>query len=515
MISADSHRAALFVELEQPDRVSCRFLSPERSVDEVCAHGALDVEAKKVLAAFDTELEYLPEAGVPDPEWLLSHRVRREHTIETLARIGLPEPIDSRLRELRSQIGNGMLLLELSTNSSELDSLPWELLGGHEAGGPYDSSLVIWRYIQHRRLPAWPKGKILLVSASPPEKRISPNVDGEFRDIRKQVQQLNRRDIQVEPPLLHSTILEFEARLFQIRPNVLHMAMHGDPNSMYFEQAVLREQESSEEPIPDYTTSEREVPYDHLAARISDANSVLTTVLSVCYSASRDPGGTSFARQLVEAGVPSAIGMAHSVTPAASGEFCHVLYRELCNGRPIADAYGSAIVALRRMPTYDECFWSVPMLYGSDNVIPLPTGDYLKFLSRVRQAAKRADELRRNLRLLSMQAGTEPGNWPAVSTSTAMGLGHVERGLRYVRDNATATRAESYLWRLEFDVAYRKFESKLFEVRDCMTELNQARGPTALSRGSQRFRSTAPRLISELDNMRRLVIDEFPAVAAH
>ena len=513
MISADSHRAALFVELEQPDQVSCRFLSPEQSADEIRAQGTLDAEAKRILAAFDTELAYLPEAGVPGPKWLSLHRARRKDAVEVLARIGLPEPIGSQLRELRSQIGNGMLLLELSTNSSELDSLPWELLGGHEAGGPYDSSLVVWRYIQHRRLQAWPASKILLVSASPPEKQISPNVNGEFRDIRKQKEQSNRRDIQVEE-LLHSRILEFEARLFQTRPNVLHMAMHGDCNSMYFERAVPHEQESSGEPLADYTTSEREVPYDHLVARISDANSVLTAVLSVCYSAHRDPGGASFARQLIEAEVPSAIGMAHRMTPAASGKFCHVLYRELCNGKPIADAYGSAIVALRRMSAHDECLWSVPMLYGSDNVIPLPTGAYLKFLGQVKQAAKRVEELQRNLRLLSMQAGTEPGNWPVVSTSTAMGLSKVQRGLRHVRDNATATRAESYLWRLEFDVAYRKFESKLSEVRDCMTELNQARGPTALSRGSQRFRSAAPRLISELDNMRRLVIDEFPAVAA-
>jgi hypothetical protein len=512
MIGADSHRAGLFVELEESDQVNCRFLSPEQSTDEICAKSTLDTEAKRVLAAFDTELEFLAEAGVPRDEWLSSHRARRKHAIEALMRIGLPEPIDGQLRELRRQIGNGMLLLELSTNSAELDCLPWELLGGHEAGDLCNSSLVVWRYIQHKFFHAWPKGTILLVTASPPEKRMSPNVDSEFRDIRKQADQANRYDIKIEE-LLHSTILEFEASLLQTGPNVLHMAMHGDRNSMYFEQAVPRERESSEEPPTEYTTREREFPYDHLAYQIADAKTVLTAVLSVCDSASRDPGRASLARKLIEADVPSAIGMAHNVTPAASEEFCHVLYRELCYGKPIADAYGSAVVALRRMSSYDECLWSVPMLYGSDNVIPLPTGDYRQFLGRARQAAKRVEELRRSLRLLSMQAGTEPGNWLVVSTSTAMGLSQVERGLRYVRDNATATRAGSYLWRLEFDVAYRRFESRLSEVRDCMTELNQARGPTALSRGSQRFRSEAPRLMSELDNMRRLVINEFPVVA--
>ncbi len=95
-----------------------------------------------------------------------------------------------------------------------------------------------------------------------------------------------------------------------------------------------------------------------------------------------------------------------------------------------------------------------------------------------------------------------------------MGLGKVQTGLRYLRDNATATRAESYLWRLQFDISYRDFERRLAEVRVCMTELNEARGPTALSRSSQRFKSAAPLLISELDNIRKLVVDEFPAVSA-
>ena len=223
--------------------------------------------------------------------------------------------------------------------------------------------------------------------------------------------------------------------------------------------------------------------------------------------------GASFARKLIETGVPSAIGMARSVTPVVSAEFCHVLYQEICKGKPIADAYGSAVVALRDLPTYDECLWSVPMLYGSDNVIPLPTDDYVRFLSNVRQAARRMQELQRNLARLSLQAGESSGKWNVDSTRTAMGLGKVQSGLRYLRDNATATRAESYLWRLQFDISYRDLERRLAEVRDCMTELNQARGPTALFRGSQRFKSAAPRLISELDNIRRLVFDEFPAVA--
>ena len=464
---------------------------------------------------YDQDLEFLPELGIPEPSWVSAHKARRGRATEALVRIGLPEPIGRALHQLRGQIGNEMLLLELSTESLHLDCLPWELLGGGEGTSHSDSTLVVWRYVRTERLQAWPRNKILLVSASPPEKIISPNVDAEFAGIRNRVAQSRHNDVQIEdPPLLHCSATEFDAGLFRTRPNILHMALHGDRESMYFERAVPRDQDPSEAARPEYITKERKVPYDHLVYRIADTHAVVTAILSVCYSASRDQGGKSFTRKLIEAGVPSAIGMACNVTPAVSAEFSRVLYREICEGKPVADAYGNAVVALRALPSYDECLWSVPMLYGSDNVIPLPTEDYLRFLGNVRQATRRMQELRRNLARLSLQTDGPSGNWSVDSTKTAMGLGKVHSGLRYLRDNATASCAESYRWKLQFDIAYRDFERKLAEVRACMTELNAARGPTALSRSSQRFKSAAPLLISELDNIRKLVVDEFPAVSA-
>jgi hypothetical protein len=514
MIATDSHRAALFVELDESDRVTCRFFAPEKSSEEICAQGTLDANAKQALEDYDEDLEYLAKFGIPEPSWLSAHKAKRGRATAALIRIGLPEPIGGALHQLRGQIGDDTLLLELSTESLQLDCLPWELLGGEEAASHNDSTLVVWRYVRTERLQAWPRKKILLVSASPPEKIIGPNVDVEFDGIRNRVAQSRHNDVQVEDPLMHCTATEFDAGLLQTRPNILHMAMHGDRESMYFERAVPRAQDPSEAARPEYITKEREVPYDHLVYRIADTHAVVTAILSVCYSASRDQNGKSFTRKLIEAGVPSAIGMASSVTPAVSAEFCRVLYREICEGKPVADAYGKAVVALRALPPYDECLWSVPMLYGSDNVIPLPTEDYMRFLGNVRQATRRMQELRRNLARLSLQADGPAGNWNVNSTKTAMGIGKVQSGLRYLRDNATPTRAESYLWKLQFDIAYRDFERKLGEVRACMTEVNAARGPAALSRSSQRFKSAAPLLISELDNLRRLVVDEFPAVFA-
>ena len=327
-----SHRVTLFVELEEPDRVTCRFLSPEQSSDVIYAQGTFHATDKDVLKDYDLQLEYFLELDDPGSAWLSAHKTKRGKAIEALMRIGLPDPIDRQLRELRSQIGNEMLLLEVSTESPQLDCLPWELLGGGEAGSKFDPSLVVWRGVRAKRVQAWPQNKILLVSASPPEKIVSPNVDAEFADIRKQVKQSSHGDMDIEP-LTHSSATEFDAGLLQTRPNILHVAMHGDRESMYFERAVPREQDSSEPVQAEYVTHERKVPYDHLVYRIADTHAVVSAVLSVCYSASRDQNRKSFTRKLIEAGVPSAIGMACRVTPAVSAEFCRVLYRGICAGQ--------------------------------------------------------------------------------------------------------------------------------------------------------------------------------------
>lgn len=153
------------------------------------------------------------------------------------------------------------------------------------------------------------------------------------------------------------------------------------------------------------------------------------------------------------------------------------------------------------------------MLYGSDNVIPLPTDDYRRFLGGLEQAVRTIDELRRNLSRLSLQIGSRPDNWRVDSTRAAMGLGKVQRELKYLGDNITANRVDSYIWRLEFDVGCTEVERKISLVRAAMSEISEAAGPGAFSQGSRRFRSAAARLVHELDNLRGLVIDEFPVIS--
>jgi hypothetical protein len=507
-------RVRLSVDLESAERTSCRFFAPQQLADEVLATGRLDTADQTILADYRSDLQALIDIG-PPPGGLSGHHGKRKLAAETLARIGLPQPIANQLTQLQKQAGDSTLLLEFSTTTPELDCLPWELLGSREFGYRGNSNLVIWRYVAQESLQPWPENRIMLAAASPPEQRISPNVDGEFDDIRILLEQSARHDVPQPIQMLHSSNPKFVGTLAESRPNLLHMAMHGDQTSMFFERDDPRDRDllnrdSENEPF----SRQRIVPYEYIAGVIADIGSVRTAVMSVCFSAYSDEDTASFARNLITEGIPSAIGMACSITPAASREFCRELYRGICAGKPIADSYAGAIVSLRRMSSYHECLWSVPMLYGSDNVIPLPTDDYKRFLGEAAQAVMSIDELRRSLSHLSLQLGSRPEDWRVDSTPAAMGLGKVQKRLKYLRDNMTMNRVDSYIWRLEFEVGYTEVERKISLVRAAMSEVGEAVGPRAYSQRSQRFRSAAERLAPELENIRRLVTGEFPVISS-
>jgi hypothetical protein len=77
----------------------------------------------------------------------------------------------------------------------------------------------------------------------------------------------------------------------------------------------------------------------------------------------------------------------------------------------------------------------------------------------------------------------------------------------------TPNRVDSYVWRLEFDAGCTEIERKISLVRTAMSAVGEATGRATVSQDSQRFRSAAERLVPELDNIRRLVIDEFPVIS--
>ncbi|HRJ76771.1 MAG TPA: CHAT domain-containing protein, partial [Anaerolineales bacterium] len=168
---------------------------------------------------------------------------------------------------------------------------------------------------------------------------------------------------------------------------VLHIALHGTPDGIYFQHG----------------DSHQLIPYSSLLDDIKQTSNLLLVVLNVCYSAysAENVKSPSFARSLVDMGIPAVVGMATQFTPRASVEFSKRLYAELSNGHPAIQGFDRAIDTLRNHPKYDSLLWSVPMYYHNVNVIPFPT--VWENNARLKQKPKIDIELIRKMRKLSQE----------------------------------------------------------------------------------------------------------------
>lgn len=79
------------------------------------------------------------------------------------------------------------------------------------------------------------------------------------------------------------------------------------------------------------------------------------------------------------------------ITPEVAKEFFTILYRALGRCDDMVTAYAAAVTALQA-DTFPNCgFWSVPVLYSHDNVIPFPgrygdpNGAYQRIADQVRR----------------------------------------------------------------------------------------------------------------------------------
>lgn len=69
MTGTGIHRVRLSVDFEEPDRTTCRFLSPQQPADEVSAIGQIDAADEAILADYRSDLESLFEEALrPDRE---------------------------------------------------------------------------------------------------------------------------------------------------------------------------------------------------------------------------------------------------------------------------------------------------------------------------------------------------------------------------------------------------------------------------------------------------------------
>jgi len=332
----------------------------------------------------------------PTPQEIDQMKLYQRELGERILKCDIPHKIRDAIQQIQEyHARNRFVSLKIISNDHYLESIPWELAGDpHVTDSAGLAHVSVTRFIDIGQnyeddLLADPGAlSLMLVSAQPIDKN-SPNPDDEFKEVTRQIEKRKAFPVEIFP-YPHSEYLEFIDNLQANNPTVLHIALHGTRDGIYFQ----------------HHDSHQLIPYTSLLDDIKQTSNLLLVVLNVCYSAysAENVKSPSFARALVEMGIPAVVGMATQFTPRASVEFSKRLYGELSYGHPAIQGFDRAVDTLRNHPKYDSLLWSVPMYYHNSNVIPFPT--VWENNARLKQKQKINVELIRRMRKLTQESST-------------------------------------------------------------------------------------------------------------
>jgi CHAT domain len=426
-------------------------------------------------------------------------REYEQHQADVRTRVidlALPDRVRTRLEKLCRQAD---LVLQVQSFPFKLDRLPWELIGdlrprGQDLSGP---GLVVFRSVPliRSRAQAWPDRRLLILSSSPLRGR-SPNAIEELEAIRDHLNSHDRVDVTYKQ-LHNARVSQFWSELDKFKASMMHMALHGDTGGLYFQ--LDKDKDS--------------LRYDSLVGELHQRRNLSTVVATVCHSACTEERQASFARRLVEKGVPAAIGMACDITPAASLEFTSALYERLCEGGQITDAYAAGVRAIRGMAEFDRLLWSVPVLYTTQKVIPFPTSEQRELLDRLNEAVQDIDALRSELQALPVQPGLSVHEWNAVSTGVHMASKRAGNSLRYLIELASHGGVGPHWWQTRLGDTSRRARGLLEGAETSLWRLcNDGVPKDAWFPEAENLRKHTPQLESELQRIHELVASHFPMV---
>jgi hypothetical protein len=493
-LTEDSRFAAARLEIQLTELGTvATTLEYDGETIEAGSNGTLPIRA---LSSYYSEVDRLLKVGRV-PAAARHHEARRNETTEQIVHFALPNTIRDEIRDLLRVAGQ-TLFLEIDISNRQLDAVPWELLGGTHLAEEGGAEVVVWRAcsasVSHR---TWPKRSVLMVEAAPLDAKIAPNARAEFREITRQ---LDTGDVHAaEPiPLSGAKLDQFLEVLLNQEPDILHMAMHGETTYLSFE---------------DPKEEEDRVSYSHLVDHIGRRNHLSTVVLTACYSACVRSGESAFTRRLAERGIPAAIGMSTLFTPLASREFTRGLYGELSRGRSIVESYAAAVRAVRLMSTFDGSLWGVPVLYASEDVIPLPTDAHLQLLERLGGSVEHIDNFLGRLSEITPHIG--PGtDWKLESTGLEMSCARMHRELSMLQSVVPDGRADVHRWRMAVVQACNRTREHLNQVEACLVELGDEHAPAlGRARAAARLAERGGWLANALSELRSLIVRRFPIVA--
>jgi len=252
---------------------------------------------------------------------------------------------------------SGTVFLRVELARPELDIIPWELLALPIASRAGARDVCVYRAVRARRrqaTPPDPPQRVLLVDSSPLTKQ-SVNFALERDSIQHELVVMWRAGLVYPDPCPDADPGKLTAAL--ARPTrAVHVAAQGDLGGVRLRQG----------------TKDIKYPGEQFAQFFSQEPQPVAVILSVCDSVPAPPQAPGVARALAEAGVAEVLGMYSVITPGAALEFFTRLYRALGRCSDMATAYAAAVAALRADTYPNRGFWSVPVLYSYDNVIPFP-----------------------------------------------------------------------------------------------------------------------------------------------
>lgn len=256
------------------------------------------------------------------------------------------------------------VFLRIELPQKELDIVPWELLASAVASGVGGRDVCVYRAVRWRKkrqvIPSDPPQQVLLVDSAPLTKQAA-NFAQERESIQLELDAMRLAGL-VHPDACPDADPGMLTAAMARPTRAVHVAAQGNLGKVHLRQGT------------------KAVPYagEPFAQFFDRGSQPVAVILSVCDSVpaplpepdvEETPG---VARALAEGGVPEVVGMYSVITPEAAKEFFTGLYRALGRCSDMATAYAAGVTALRSDTYPNRGFWSVPVLYSYENVIPFP-----------------------------------------------------------------------------------------------------------------------------------------------
>ena len=303
---------------------------------------------------------------------------------------------DEILRQVESSDSvSQVIFLRIEVVDRELDNIPWELLTLPLEKKLSDRQVCVYRAVSSPVLPTTspaPPQLVLLADSAPPSIP-SVNFSLESRSIQHRLNALDAAGL-VQVFICENAHYSKLHQAMEMPMRAIHVAAHGLAGQVYLREG----------------TQHHPVDSKAFAEFFKQGTRPVAVMLSICNSAQGAPRAPAVARAVAEAGVAAVLGMYSSITAEAALLFFDSLYRALARCVDLPAAYAEAVATMRDTTYPNSGFWSVPVLYSQENVIPFPKtlGD---LGSRYRRLADELSEFETGVRAIQPWEGWSIDTW--------------------------------------------------------------------------------------------------------